>query len=194
MIHDPCNNLAWNLFNVILQGADELRHNRFVIRLQQRLLNTEGVRLIDANYRLSVGNSSFALKFFMKEFRKRRTPYFSFVLGVILLQIYCQRLNKDKKMLAEIVTYLFIYYATNRSQTAQHEVDYNMGRMYQQLGVMYLAEHYYLKVLKFDSELVDKHSNILSLKYEAAYNLHVIYRNSGNLIAARNVLIKHVVI
>lgn len=126
----------------------------------------------------------------MREFRKQRLPYFSFILGVILLQGYSKRkVIEDKKKLAEITSYLFLFYAKNRSQDAQQEVFYNLGRMYHQLGVMYLAENYYLKALE-----IENNSDILGLKYETAYNLHLIYKNSGNLIAARNILIKHIVI
>jgi tetratricopeptide (TPR) repeat protein len=121
-----------------------------------------------------------------------QTPYFAFILGVILLQGYSRKnIVEDKKKLAEIASYLFLFYAKNRSRDAQQEIYYNIGRMYHQLGVMYLAQNYYLKVLELKET---EPSNILGLKYEAAYNLHLIYKNSGNMIAARNVVIKHMVI
>lgn len=148
---------------------------------------------MEANYNLrgTVTNFNIAMKFYMKEFKKTRSPYWAFMLGTTLLQGYSRRKSSEdsKKKLAEIVSYLFIYYAKHRSQDAQSEIFYNLGRMYQQLGVMYLAEQYYLKVLNVKSG-----GELLGLRYEAAFNLHLIYKNSGNFIAARNVLIKNIVI
>ena len=192
VISDTFNNLAWNLFNLVLKTADDIRHYRFISRLQLRVPNIHCLQALEANYSLSASNSNLAMKFYMREFRKHKLPYFSFILGLILLQgCSRRRVVEDKKKLAETASYLFLYYAKNRSRDAQQEVYYNLGRMYHQLGVMYLAEHYYLKVV--DLEEVEP-AEMFGLKYEAAYNLHLLYKNSGNMIAARNVLIKHVVI
>jgi general transcription factor 3C polypeptide 3 (transcription factor C subunit 4) len=192
VLSDTTNNLAWNLFNIVLKNADDIRHNRFISRLQERVPNIHCLQAIEANYSLTTNNTNLAMKFYMKEFRKHKLPYFAFILGVILLQGYSRKnVVEDKKKLAEIASYLFLFYAKNRSRDAQQEIYYNIGRMYHQLGVMYLAQNYYLKVLELKET---EPSNILGLKYEAAYNLHLIYKNSGNMTAARNVVIKHMVI
>lgn len=192
VLADNYNNLAWNLFNLVLKNSDDIRHNRFIIRLQERVPNIDCLQAIEANYSLTSSNSNLAMKFYMKEFRKSRTPYLAFILGVILLQYYSRKfVIEDKKKLAEITSYLFLYYAKHRSKDAQQEIYYNLGRMYHQLGVMYLAENYYLKTLNLANS---KNPEILDLKHEAAYNLHLLYKHSGNFIAARNVLIKHVII
>ncbi|KAJ8972676.1 hypothetical protein NQ317_001696 [Molorchus minor] len=133
----------------------------------------------------------------MQEFKKTKSAYSGFVLGILFLQLYSQNKRTDrskKKLIAETVTYLFLNYSKLRGQDVEQEVFYNLGRMYQQLGVMYLAEYYYKKVFKVHNELLEKYPEIMSLNREAAYNLHIIYKNSGNFVAARKVLMEHIVI
>lgn len=50
------------------------------------------------------------------------------------------------------------------------------------------------QVFKVQNEFVDAHPDYLDLKKEAAYNLHLIYKTSGNFVAARQVLWKYIVI
>ncbi|XP_044252790.1 general transcription factor 3C polypeptide 3 isoform X2 [Tribolium madens] len=191
VLNDRHNTLAWNLFNIVLKSTDDVRHNRFISRLQERVPDIDCLQAIEANYSLTT-NSNLAIKFYMREFRKHKLPYFALILGVILLQGYSKRKTvEDRKKLAEIASYLFIFYAKNRSGDAQQEIYYNLGRMYHQLGVMYLAENYYLKVLEIEEK---PPCEVLGLRHEAAFNLHLIYKNSGNFIAARNVLMKHITI
>lgn len=74
---------------------------------------------------------------------------FSIKIALTMLQQYCQRkkLALSKQTMVETVTNLFYNYAKRRSKYAQQEVYYNLGRMYQQIGVFYLAEHFYKMVM-----------------------------------------------
>lgn len=69
-----------------------------------------------------------------------------------------------------------------------------MGRMFHAFGMVHLAEGYYMEVLNYNSPLIEQYPDILDLKREAAYNLHLIYKDSGNFEAARQVLVNHLVI
>lgn len=89
---------------------------------------------------------------------------------------------------------LFTQYANRRGMEALHEVKYNLGRMYHAFGMVHIAEIYYMEVLNYNSALIEQYPDILDLKLEAAYNLHLIYKDSGNLEAARQVLLNHLVI
>lgn len=131
-----------------------------------------------------------------------------------MLQQYCQKKklpSLSKQTMVETVTYLFYNYAKRRSKYAQQEVYYNLGRMYQQIGVFYLAEHFYkmvnlidlcnftrlnfgFQVFKVQNKYLEQYPDYLDLKQEAAYNLHIIYKSSGNFEAARRILFKYVVI
>ncbi|CAH0563537.1 unnamed protein product [Brassicogethes aeneus] len=188
------NNLAWNWFNVILQKPEDCRYIRFLERLQNKF-SAPTIKVIEANYNISVGNYMTCLTFFMQEYKRSKTSFSALMLGIIILQLYSQKYNKHrKKLFAETATYLFMNYKKSRTKSAEQEVFYNLGRMYQQLGITYLAEHYYNRVLYVENSLLEQYPDILCLKREAAFNLHIIYKNAGNFIAARNVLIKNIVV
>jgi general transcription factor 3C polypeptide 3 (transcription factor C subunit 4) len=59
-----------------------------------------------------------------------------------------------------------------------------VGRAYHQLGLVHQAVKYYEEVLK---QPLSEEENC-NLKREAAFNLSLIYKASGNMDMARNVL------
>lgn len=68
----------------------------------------------------------------------------------------------------------------------QHETYYNIARAFHQIGMLPTAIHYYKLVLHSDpGELVKQNEELLDLKKEAAFNLHLIYLQSENLNLAR---------
>lgn len=151
--------------------------------------------MIAANNNLSVGNYLQALNFYVSEHKRTGSVFTAFMTAVSMLQYYQRKVEKEnKKTIAESITYLFYNYSKLRTKDAEQEVYYNFGRMFQQLGVMYMAEHYYRKVLKVSNRYIEIYPEIVCLKREAAYNLHLIYRNSGNLVQARNILYEYIVI
>ncbi|KAL3273621.1 hypothetical protein HHI36_015053 [Cryptolaemus montrouzieri] len=190
------NNFIWNIFNLFMTAGNQ-KVSKFIMRLRRKVPEIEALEVLDANMDFCSANYTSALKYFIKEFKTTNSPYVSFILGIITLHLstIMKQVTEDvKTQLSETTTYLFLYYAKSRSKMASQEVFYNLGRMYQQLGIMYLAEHYYKKVFEVENELLEEHPDTLCLRAEAAYNLHLIYKASGNLIAARAILMKHVVI
>jgi general transcription factor 3C polypeptide 3 (transcription factor C subunit 4) len=85
------------------------------------------------------------------------------------------------------------------------EALYNIARVYHHVGLVTLAASYYEKVLAMNEkdELVprlpyenppnqqDLKSNYCDLRREAAYNLHLIYKKSGAVDLARQILKNH---
>jgi general transcription factor 3C polypeptide 3 (transcription factor C subunit 4) len=85
---------------------------------------------------------------------------------------------------------------------ASQESLYNIARAYHHVGLVTLAAIYYEKVIaikerdypipKFENENIDVNENskpgYCDLRREAAYNLHLIYKKSGALDLARQVL------
>ncbi|XP_050510726.1 general transcription factor 3C polypeptide 3 [Diabrotica virgifera virgifera] len=189
------NNLAWNWFGIVTATQEELRFARFLERFGGSL-PIDNRRIIIANHHLSMGNYINTINFYLKRYKQTNSVFAAFMLAVAMLQHYHHKsLDKAKKQsMAEIVSYLFLNYAKQRNKMAEQEVYYNLGRMYHQLGVMYLAEFYYKKVFKVDNSYLEQYPEIVSLKREAAFNLHIIYKNSENFIAARNILYEHIVI
>ena len=70
------------------------------------------------------------------------------------------------------------------------EAYYNLGRAMHQLGILAAAVHYYKKVLDIKPPL---ECEGFSCEKEAAFNLSLIYKNSGSMELARMVLKKHIV-
>lgn len=71
-----------------------------------------------------------------------------------------------------------------RLNEGNQESNYNLARAYHQLGLVHKSVPYYEKVLLAKPH-PDPNKN---LTREAAYNLHLIYKNSGNLQLARKML------
>ncbi|KAH1025547.1 hypothetical protein HUJ05_010253 [Dendroctonus ponderosae] len=198
LVHNPNNNNAWNLYSIIVSKSDEeTKMGRlFDSPSLKGKLPMNLAELVKANHCCAVAHYADCLNYFLKEYKNTQSSYSAFMIGLTMLQQYCQRKKNtiQKKSMVETVTYLFFNYANNRSKYAQQEVYYNLGRMYQQIRVFYLAEHFYKLVFQVQNEFVDAHPDYLDLKKEAAYNLHLIYKTSGNLAAARQVLWKYIVI
>lgn len=190
----PKNELAWNWFILISSAPEEMRHIRFLSHYTSKF-PLKVKEIIVANNSLSIGSYTEALNFFVKEHRKTGSVYSAFMMAVAMLQYYQRKLQKEnKKTVAETITYLFFHYSKLRTKDIEQEVCYNFGRMYQQLGIMYLAEHYYKKVLKVKNRFIEMYPEIVCLKREAAFNLHLIYKNSGNYVEARKMLYEYIVI
>ncbi|CAB3989602.1 general transcription factor 3C polypeptide 3-like [Paramuricea clavata] len=89
--------------------------------------------------------------------------------------------------------FLFLYQYEGLRGKCQ-ETDYNMGRSYHQIGLVNFASHYYHKVLNYP--MVEENNNEKfwdknNLHREAAFNLSLIYRASGNNQVARDLLQKY---
>lgn len=86
-------------------------------------------------------------------------------------------------------------YAKLRGEQGTQETNYNMGRALHQLGLLPGAIHFYKLVLESEPpELVEKNSNILDLRKEAAFNLHLIYMQAENPQLARMYLENYVTV
>lgn len=93
------------------------------------------------------------------------------------------------------IIYAFILsYSNTRSKEATQEIEYNLGRLYHQYGLIHIAKIHYEKVLQYTDKNIEKYPHILDLKREAAFNLHLIYKDSRNYAAARNLLMKYIVV
>ena len=71
------------------------------------------------------------------------------------------------------------------------EAYYNLGRAMHQLGILTAAVHYYKKVLDMKSPIIENEN--FSCQKEAAFNLSLIYKNSGSYELARMILRKNII-
>ena len=86
-------------------------------------------------------------------------------------------------------------YSELRGVQGSQEANYNMGRLLHQLGLFPKAIYYYNSVLESKvPDLVKNNSELLNLKKEAAFNLHLIYMNCENTELSRLCLENYIVI
>ncbi|PSN53925.1 hypothetical protein C0J52_02409, partial [Blattella germanica] len=165
----------WNLFNLVLQRADDVRHNRFLMRLLARHPNHQALTLLHANNCLVAGTYKYALSEYAATFRTNPGPLAAFLLGVTLFQMACQKFSAKKHSLVTQGLAFMWKYQQFRGKDGYQEVHYNIGRAFHQLGLLPPAIYHYKEALKFTSPLLEKYPHLLDLKQEAAFNLYLIY-------------------
>lgn len=186
---------AWNLFNLIIQRADDVRHNRFVMRLMARVATEHPALIVlHANNCLVSGTYKYALSEYTSVFKNKPCAPIAFFIGITLFQMACQKFSAKKHSLVTQGLSFFCQYEKLRGEMAAQEIHYNFGRAFHQLGLLPAAIHHYKKALKCTSSLAEQYPHLLDLKREAAFNLHLIYIHSGNFELARTYIENYIVI
>lgn len=191
------NHRLWNLFNIIIQFTDSnCRYSRFLNRLIDRSTNSidEWPKILRANYWIVSGTYKYALNDYMRFFAKNKTALITLLIGITYMSIAQQKYTTKKHMLISQSISFFNKYAKIREPEAYNEIQYNLGRLHHQFGMSHIAVHYYKQVIHFSNDIIQKHPNHLNLQREAAYNLHLIYKKSGNRELARRTLLDYIVI
>ncbi|KAH7678991.1 RNA polymerase III transcription factor TFIIIC protein [Dioscorea alata] len=128
-------------------------------------------------------------------------PLINLCVGTALINLALgHRLRNKHQCIAQGLAFLYNYLRIcNDSQDAM----YNIARAYQHVGLVTLAVSYYEKVLTTQekdhpiprlpyeenfSAFDNYHPGFCSLHREAAYNLHLIYKKSGAVDLARQIL------
>ncbi|KAG8934610.1 transcription factor TFIIIC subunit tfc4 [Tulasnella sp. 417] len=78
-------------------------------------------------------------------------------------------------------------YKEIRKDKQVEEVDYNLGRLFHQLGLLSLAAKHYERVLQHAQETPSSDPSVPSMCKEAAYNLVLIYGTTGGAGAASQI-------
>ncbi|XP_073812314.1 general transcription factor 3C polypeptide 3 [Musca autumnalis] len=200
----------WNLMCLLIQKGQDLRYHRYMNRLILRQPQAKGMRILTGHYHLHCSSYKYALNVYVPMYKEQPTAMLALCIAVIFQQISMQK-KVLRKCAAVTQAAVFIQkYGELRSKAfalspnhvdssmensvTYQEINYNIGRVYHQCGLFHLAVEYYEKALNFTHPLLEKHSEILSLKQEIAFNLHLIYRASGNLIKARQYLYEYCVV
>ena len=125
-------------------------------------------------------------------------PALHLSIGVVYLNMVLTKSNLHRtSTLLRAFTFLFHYYNTsNKSQ----EACYNLGRAFHQMGMNYLAVPFYQSAMKMSAPIrrqdhqqapptgeeptcvigTSDDEECRNLKRDAAYNLHLIYKQNGN--------------
>ncbi|XP_018398982.1 PREDICTED: general transcription factor 3C polypeptide 3 [Cyphomyrmex costatus] len=185
---------SWNLLNIIIQRAEDLRHNRFIMRLLGRDIFSY-LHIMHANNCLVSGTYKYALNGYMSLFKVTPSALLALLIGVTQLQMACQKMSAKKNQLVIQALTFFKKYMQLRGEEGQQETYYNMARAFHQIGLLPSAIHFYKLVLKENpGDLVNQHANLLDLRKEAAFNLHLIYLQSENYLLARMYLENYITI
>lgn len=191
------NHRMWNLFNVLIQYTDyNCRYSRFLNRLFTRSESDieEWPKILRANYWIVSGTYKYALNDYMRIFKVTKSPLVALLIGITYISIAQQKFTTKKHVLiAQAVSFLNEY-AKIREPEAYNEIQYNLGRLHHQFGMCHIAVHHYKQVLSYTNEFIEKHPKHLDLRREAAYNLHLIYKRSGNRELARKYLYDYIVV
>ncbi|KAJ8894711.1 hypothetical protein PR048_000018 [Dryococelus australis] len=184
----------WNMFNLIIQRADDLRHNRFTMRLLFRNPSHQCLSVLHANNCLVAGTYKYALSEYVAAYSREESSMLAFFIACTLFQMACQKFSAKKHSLVVQGLAFMSKYQEMRGEEGFQETSYNLGRAFHQLGLLPEAIHNYKKALEFSCPLIQKHSNILDLKREAAFNLSLIYRRTSCFDIARSIIEKYIVI
>lgn len=191
------NHRMWNLFNVLIQYTDSnCRYSRFLNRLFTRSEHAieEWPKILRANYWIVSGTYKYALNDYIRIYKTTNSALVALLIGITYMSIAQQKFTTKKQMLIAQAFSFLNEYAKIREPEAYTEIQYNLGRLHHQCGMCHIAVHHYKQVLNFTNEFIQKHPHHLDLRREAAYNLHLIYKKSGNSELARKILYDYIVV
>lgn len=90
---------SWNLMNVIIQRAEDCRHNRFIMRLLGRVDAFSYLHVLHANNCLVAGTYKYALNDYVSLFKVGPSALLALLISVTLLQMACQKFSAKKNQL-----------------------------------------------------------------------------------------------
>lgn len=188
---------AWNLFGVMTQYTDTAWYGRYLFRLFKRQRIQGGPPLLmRANYFLLSGSLKYAINDYVQVYRRCDAPMVPLMLCLTFAHMAQQKhIQKKHNLMVQAMAFASKY-QERRQREAWHEVQYNLGRLHQALGHVHLAVEHYKRVLAWQGEWSagEQAERLVGLRQEAAYNLHLLYVQSGNRELARKVLHEHLVV
>ncbi|CAH0380896.1 unnamed protein product [Bemisia tabaci] len=186
------NTRAWNLMAILFDYIDHQRVYKYLTRLTSRLQSNYYIIHLKANCCLiSHIAHKFALNDFALLYQKHpENAFLAFLTALCFIQLVCQKYSSKHLLFSQGIAF-FSKYIENRGDDCAQEIHYNMGRAFHQVSLLHHAAYHYNIALKskpvIDSEMFD-------LKREIAYNLHLIYMESGEIDIATSLLEEYVII
>uniref|UniRef100_A0A336LRC3 CSON001812 protein n=1 Tax=Culicoides sonorensis TaxID=179676 RepID=A0A336LRC3_CULSO len=185
LLKDMKNKRLWNIFNQIIQSAEDIRYIRFISRSFAKYDVPQLAHIMQGNNYLTSGSYKYAMNDFVVLYKDIKDPILPLLISVTLTNIACQKYSAKKhSVITQVIAYMEEYRKLREPEASQ-EIYYNFGRMYHQLGMISHALDNYKKALNADTEWTRKFPQYLSLKAEIAFNIHLIYKASGNYDMAR---------
>ncbi|KAM9325619.1 general transcription factor 3C polypeptide 3 [Gastrophryne carolinensis] len=178
----------WNIFNQVTMHSQDVRHHRFCLRLM--LKNPENLPLcvLSGHNAFVSGSFKHALAQYVQAFRmKPDDPLHCFCIGLTFIHMASQKfVLKRHALLVQGFSFLNQYLDL---RGPCQETYYNIGRALHQMGLTYLAIHYYNQALELPPlQLEGIEEDHVDLRRDIAFNLSLIYQSSGNTEMARMLL------
>ena len=182
------SNRAWNLFGQLVAMSQDLRHNRFCIRLAMKHPENMALCVLNGHNALVAGSYKHALGEYFACLKQDPTnPFYHLIIGVTLTHIVSQKFCSHRHQLTSQACAFLNQYLLLRGEC--QESYYNVGRAMHQLGLTYLAVIYYQKGLNCTPAIPDE--PIFDLTKEIAFNLYVIYYSNKSYDLASYVVQKY---
>jgi general transcription factor 3C polypeptide 3 (transcription factor C subunit 4) len=175
-----------NLFALTATITPSVRLQKFCVRSLQKRPNSPILHHMVGNFALIGGTYRLAIIHYMKLFRLTPDePLVSLLLAISFVHVACQKYAYSRHQRVLHALAFLKQYRNLRGECT--ETYYNIGRLMHFLSLHYAAAYFYHKCLETESPIVDHH-DIYGLKYQAAYNLALIYKASKNEKFARHII------
>ncbi|EDO31296.1 predicted protein [Nematostella vectensis] len=196
---NPQSFLLWNMLGRVVGHSQDSRHHRYCLRMLIKYPDLLPLVVVNGHNSFTAGSFKFAIAEYIRAFRQCPSdPLISLCMGIQYIHLACQRFPHKRNSVV-IQGFMFMYqYMCLRGKG--QESYYNIGRAFHQLGLNHFAVHYYKLALDSpyhngspDTSQQPQVSECYDLHREAAYNLSLIYRASGNTDLARQIISKYIV-
>lgn len=191
VMKNPENTRCWNLLNLIISKADDFRHNRFLLRLAPKHPDLVALGILNGHNCLVAGTYKYSLAEYTQAFKQDPSnPLIPLMLGLTFTHMACQKFSGKKHSLVVQACAFLNTYVDMRGEC--QESMYNLGRAFHQLNLLPQAIHYYKQALECPVVGQLPEGPRLDLTREIAFNLALIYKNSGSLNLARMYMYKYI--
>ncbi|KAK9095770.1 hypothetical protein Sjap_021267 [Stephania japonica] len=202
----PYSYAAWNCYYKVISRLENKlsKHSKFLNNMRTTCTDCIPPFLIFGHQLTMISQHQAAAREYLEAYKLQSdSPLINLCVGTALINLALgHRLQNKHHCLAQ--GFAFLYSNLNLCENNQ-EAFYNIGRACHHVGIVNLAVSYYEKALspqvkdypipKLLNEDSSRPENLnpgyCDLRREAAYNLHLIYKKSGAVDLARQVLKDH---
>ncbi|KAL9243185.1 hypothetical protein vseg_017105 [Gypsophila vaccaria] len=198
----PESKAAWNCYyKLVLRLENRLsKHHKFLHHMRVEHKDLVPPMIISGNQFTMISQHQVAAREYLEAFKQMpESPLINLCVGTSLINLALGlRLQNKHQCVAQGLA--FLYNNLRICENSQESL-YNLARACHHVGLVTLAASYYEKALAIRQEdlplpaiLMDKDDvkaptpGYSDLRREAAFNLHLIYKNSGAFDLARQVL------
>lgn len=166
-----------NIFCFFFKKCAIKKQAKFIFRLAAKYPDNIALNLLDTNVFNDTHNYQLIFSRYTELLSKLEDKsHLYFMLGVIVLRLCTFKAGADRHSLTLQGIGFLMKYKEHRGIEHEQECYYNIARAYHQVGMAAKALNYYKLVLE-----TKPFSEDYCLKHAAAYNLHLIYMDSGNI-------------